>query len=129
MPTCHIGPSCIGCAGCDPGYHAKRAAKRARQLRTVQEKNVSTYPVPDPYAAEIAEIRKARETPMSRFEERFAAERTAEFEKQHTEFATFRAAQSTPPRLTAAELKKWAPVDPYGPALAELRALRAKEGR
>lgn len=51
MATCPIGPSCTGCAKCDPEYHAKRAAKRT--LRTA-----AIPPPPDPYKAGIERLQR-----------------------------------------------------------------------
>ena len=48
-PPCPIGPTCTGCAKCDPEYHQKRAA-RALQLRTAVPHE---YAPPDPYKADI----------------------------------------------------------------------------
>lgn len=88
--------------------------------------DLSKYQPVDPYAAELAELRAASATPMSRFEERWASERTSEIAKEHAAFTTFRAAQAPTPRTTAAELARYEAPCPYS---AELKALRAKEAR
>jgi hypothetical protein len=113
------------CAPCREYFDAvdRRQEARAAELRnlSLQENRHMTdlkkYEPVDPYAAELAVLRAASATPMSRFEERFAAERAADFERQHREFATFRAAQQPEPRLTAAELAKYEPPNPYRDAL------------
>ena len=57
MPTCPIGPTCLGCAKCDPEYHAKRAAKRARQLRTAIDPTPHPYAAPDSYERDLQALR------------------------------------------------------------------------
>lgn len=47
MPICPIGPTCTGCAKCDPSYHTKRAAKRARAASF--RAAVPNYDPPLPY--------------------------------------------------------------------------------
>ena len=86
--------------------------------------DLKKYAPVDPYAAELQQLRAAQATPMSRFEERFAAERATDFAQQHREFASFRAAQEPAPRTSDAALARYAPVDPYGPALRALKEAR-----
>jgi hypothetical protein len=52
MTTCPIGPTCLGCAKCDPEYHAKRAAKRT--LRSATD-----FTPPDIYKAGIERLQRA----------------------------------------------------------------------
>jgi hypothetical protein len=112
MTTCPIGPTCTGCAKCDPEYHAKRAAKRALQLRTNKEKPMTDYAPPDSYAPSISALRAANATPASRFEEQYKADRLREIDEQHAAWAA--KPKPKPLRaLTAAELAASVPPNPY----------------
>ena len=118
MSTCPIGPTCLGCAKCDPQYHNKRAAKRALQLRTNKENTMKTdYSPIDSYAPAIARLREAAATPASRFAEEYAAKRTKELADSRAASAAIKPTKT--PRMTAAQVATYAPPNPY--ALKESR--------
>jgi hypothetical protein len=124
MTTCPIGPTCTGCAKCDANYHTKRAAKRT--LRTNKENSMTDDSPMDAYGPALKALREATATPESRLEDQWKTDRLRELDIEYKHVATIRAAQPQRPRLTAAELAKYTPPDPFAEGI---KALQAKENR
>ena len=96
-----------------------RSAGARHELRTGIHKEdtmKNDYAPIDSYAPGIAQLRAANATADSGFAERYAAERLAKMEAEHAA-RSFRAGQQQErnprPRLTAAELAKFTPPNPY----------------
>jgi hypothetical protein len=87
-------------------------------LKTQESIMDNDYTPPDPYAPHPAQLSAAQATPLSTFEDRWKAERTAEFEAEWQEADAFRAAQPAPERMSAEDVKQYSPPDPYAAALA-----------
>ena len=85
---------------------------------------------PDPYAAGLAKLRAANATDLSRFEDRWKAERFAALQAEYAAMDEHLPANPTP-RLTAAELADYRASDPYRAGLDKLRSetVRDRERR
>jgi len=83
-------------------------------------------PAPDPYAKDIAALRAASEhrTPEQTFEAEYKVTRFAALAAEHERLDAHLAAHPSPPRLTTAEVKSYAPPDPYKADLDKLRSGR-----
>ncbi len=107
------------CAKCQD--HAKRTLRNNSQENTVND-----YTPPDAYGPALKALREATATPMSRFEDRYRAERTKELSDSRAASAAASAALTPTKRarLTAAQAAKYAPPDPYAAGLAAMKENR-----
>jgi hypothetical protein len=118
----------------DPGWYV--TVGELRDIIQPQNDQIvaGAYLPPDPYAKDLAALRAAEATPESTFEEEWKKRRLSEFEAEARQRDAHIATHPSPPRLTTAELKTYAPPDPWKADLEKLRerdarALAAKKAR
>jgi hypothetical protein len=95
----------------------RAASKQSRQFRVSQEE---TYAPPHSYALTSAQLREREATPELRAEAAYKTRRMRELADEHARIYAHIAANPGP-RLTDAELSKYAPPDSYGLAKKERR--------
>jgi hypothetical protein len=83
---------------------------------------------PDPYAADIAKLKAAFETPATTFENKWKADRLAALASEPDRVAALRAAHGVaePRFVVLADEDRFPPPDAYA---ADLKALREKEAK
>ena len=86
-----------------------------------QMRAAGSFPVPDPYATALAAMRAASNTD---FDASWKADRHAALTAEHRRLDAHLTARPSPPRLTAAEVKSYAPPDPYAAGIAAMRSER-----
>jgi len=98
------------------------AELRTAELRTAENNDAKSYAPPDPYAYELKTLRTAATSRLSVYESKFRALRLAAL--QETRAALDSETPESP--MSAAELSKFPPPNPYA---AGIKALRDKKTR
>jgi hypothetical protein len=100
---------------------------RAAEAVSVDQAHEDIVPLPpDPWGPGLAAMRAASATPPPTFEDKWKADRLAALAIEHAKIDAHIAVHPSPPRLTTAELKTYAPPNPYEAGIKALQAKKAK---